>query len=165
IEYHPWGKCVRPLLILSLVLLVVVLVPGIGIQVAGSRRSLGGGLLRFQPTEIAKLALLVYTADLLARRAKDLHDWRRVLRPVLIVLAVICALVLREPDLDSTIVLGLIAFTVLVAGGVRARHLTLVGGAAVLSATVLALAEPYRRGRVFAFLNPSSDASNATYPS
>src|SRR5207302_1644245 len=106
---------------------------------------------------------LVYTADLLARRAKDLHDWRRVLRPVLIVLAMMCALVLREPDLDSTIVLGLIAFTVLVAGGVRARHLTLVGGAAVVSATVLALAEPYRRARVFAFLNPSSDASNATY--
>ena len=105
----------------------------------------------------------MYTADLLARRAKDLHDWRRVLRPVLIVLAVTCALVLREPDLDSTIVLGLIAFTVLVAGGVRARHLTLVGGAAVVAATVLALAEPYRRARVFAFLNPSSDASNATY--
>jgi len=163
IDYHAWRRWVRPLLVVSLVLLVVVLVPGIGIQVAGSRRWLGGGLLRFQPTEIAKLALLVYTADLLARRAKDLHDWRRVLRPVLIVLAVICALVLREPDLDSTIVLGLIAFTVLVAGGVRARHLTLVGGAAVVSATVLALAEPYRRARVFAFLNPSSDASNATH--
>jgi cell division protein FtsW len=163
IDYHAWRKWVRPLLIVSLVLLVVVLIPGIGILVAGSRRWLGGGLLRFQPTEIAKLALLVYTADLLARRAKDLHDWRRVLRPVLIVLAVTCALVLREPDLDSTIVLGLIAFTVLVAGGVRARHLTLVGGAAVVAATVLALAEPYRRARVFAFLNPSSDASNATY--
>src|SRR5205823_13297723 len=106
---------------------------------------------------------LVYTAHLLARRLKVLYDWRRVLRPGLIVLAVICVLVLREPDLDSTIVLGLIASTVLVAGGVRARHLTLVGGAAVVAATVLALAEPYRRAGVFAFLNPSSDAAHATY--
>jgi cell division protein FtsW len=163
IDYHAWRKCVRPLLVVSVILLFAVLIPGVGVEVAGSRRWLGGDLLRFQPTEIAKLALLVYAADLLARRAKDLHDWRRVLRPVLIVLAVICALVLREPDLDSTIVLGLIAFTVLVAGGVRARHLTLVGGAAVIAGAVLAVAEPYRRARVFAFLNPSSDASNATY--
>src|SRR4030095_3025956 len=89
--------------------LFAVLIPGVGVEVAGSRRWLGGDLLRFQPAEIAQLALLVYAGDLLARRAKDRHDWRRVLRPVLIVLAVICALVLREPDLDSTIVLQLIA--------------------------------------------------------
>jgi cell division protein FtsW len=163
IDYHAWRKAVRPLLVVSLVLLLAVLVPGIGVEVAGSRRWLGTGVLRFQPTEIAKLALLIYAADLLTRRAKDLHDWRKVLRPILIVLAVICALVLREPDLDSTIVLGLIAFTALVVGGVRMRHLTLIGGTAVVAGTVLALVEPYRRARVFAFLNPSSDASNAGY--
>jgi cell division protein FtsW len=163
IDYHAWRKAVRPLLVISLVLLVAVLVPGIGVEVAGSRRWLGTGMLRFQPTEIAKLALLVYAADLLARRSKDLHDWRRVLRPVLIVLAVICVLVLREPDLDSTIVLGLIAFAVLAAGGVRLRHLTLVGGTAVVAGTALALAEPYRRARVFAFLHPTSNASSAGY--
>ena len=163
IDYHAWRKAVRPLLIISLVLLVAVLVPGIGVEVAGSRRWLGTGILRFQPTEIAKLALLVYAADLLARRTKDLHDWRRVLRPVLIVLAVIGALIVREPDLDSTIVLGLIAFAVLAAGGVRLRQLSLIGGVAVVAGTILALVEPYRRARVFAFLHPSSDASNAGY--
>src|SRR5262249_21030241 len=159
IDYHAWRKAVRPLLVISVVLLVAVLVPGIGVEIAGSRRWLGTGMLRFQPTEIAKLAILVYTADLLARRTKDLHDWRRVL----LVRAVIGALVLRDPDLDSTIVLGLIAFAVLAAGGVRLRHLTLVGGTAVVAGTVLALAEPYRRARVFAFLHPTSDASNAGY--
>jgi cell division protein FtsW len=163
IDYHSWRKCVRPLLVVSVVLLVAVLIPGIGFEVAGSRRWLGAGVLRFQPTEIAKLALLLYAADVLTRRARDLHDWRRVLRPVLIVLGGICVLVLREPDLDSTIVLGLIAFTVLVVGGVRLRQLALFGGVAAAAGTMLALAEPYRRARVFAFLNPSSDASNATY--
>src|SRR5262249_8676866 len=125
-----WRRPVRPPLVISVVLLAAVLAPGSGVEIAGSRRWLGTGMLRFQPTEIAKLAILVYTADLLARRTKDLHDWRRVLRPVLIVLAVIGALVLREPDLDSTIVLRLLAFAVLAAGGVRLRPLTLLRRAA-----------------------------------
>ncbi len=163
IDYHAWRRWTRPLLVVSIVLLLAVLVPGIGIEVAGSRRWLGAGALRFQPTEIAKLALLVYAADLLARRVRDLHDWRRVLRPVLIVLAVIGALVLREPDLDSTIVLLLIATTVLVVGGIRLRHLAVFGSVAVMAGTLLALAEPYRRARVFAFLNPSSGSSSTSY--
>jgi cell division protein FtsW len=163
VDYHTWRRWIRPLLVVSVVLLLAVLLPGIGIEVAGARRWLGVGPIRFQPTEIAKLALLVFAADLLARRARDVHDWRKVLRPVLIVLAVLGALVLREPDLDSTIVLLLIGATVLVAGGVRLRHLAVFGGAAATAGTLLALAEPYRRARVFAFLNPSSGSSSTSY--
>ncbi len=69
-DYRRWRGLVRPLLILSVVLLVVVLVPGVGIYVSGSRRWLGAGFLRFQPSEIAKLALLLYAADLVSRRAR-----------------------------------------------------------------------------------------------
>jgi cell division protein FtsW len=163
IDYHAWRRWVRPLVIVSGLLLFAVLIPGIGVHVAGSRRWLGSGVLRFQPTEIAKLALLVFAADVVARRSRELHDWRRVLRPVLLVLAVFAALVLREPDLDSTIVLTLIVFTVLVVGGVRLRHLAVVGALTGVAGTVLALSEPYRRARVFAFLHPSSDASSAGY--
>src|SRR6266536_1486423 len=143
--------------------LVAVLIPGIGVEVAGSRRWLGTGILRFQPTEVAKLALLVFAADVVSRRAKELHDWRRVLRPVLIVLAIFGALVLREPDLDSTVVLTLIAFTVLIVGGVRPRHLAVVGSVAAVAGTILALSEPYRRARMFAFLHPSADAASGGY--
>ena len=163
IDYHSWRRWIRPLLVVSIVLLLAVLIPGIGIEVAGSRRWLGAGAVRFQPSEIAKLALLVYAADVLARRVRDLHDWRRVLRPILIVLAVIGALVLREPDLDSTIVLLLIATTILIVGGIRLRHLAVFGGVAATAGTLLALAEPYRRARVFAFLNPSSGSSSTSY--
>ena len=163
IDYHAWRRWVRPLLVVSGVLLLAVLIPGIGIEVAGSRRWLGTGALRFQPTEIAKLALLVFAADVVARRTKELHDWRRVLRPVLLVLAVVGALVLREPDLDSTIVLVLIAFTVLVVGGVRLRHLAVVGSVTAVVGTLLALSEPYRRARMFAFLDPSADSSSTGY--
>jgi cell division protein FtsW len=163
IDYHSWRRWLRPLLVVSGVLLLAVLIPGIGVEVAGSRRWLGTGALRVQPTEIAKLALLVFAADVVARRAKELHDWRRVLRPVVLVTALLGALVLREPDLDSTIVLLLIAFTVLIVGGVRLRHLAVVGSVTAVVGTLLALSEPYRRARMFAFLNPSSDASSTGY--
>src|SRR5262245_12090755 len=83
-DYRRWRTLVRPLLIVSAVLLVVVLVPGIGVYVSGSRRWLGAGMFRFQPSEVAKLALLVYAADLVSRRSHELHDWRRVVRPVVL---------------------------------------------------------------------------------
>ena len=88
IDYHAWRRWVIPLLVVSIALLFLVLIPGIGVYVAGSRRWLGSGALRFQPTEIAKLALLIFAADVVTRRAREVHDWRRVLRPVLLVFGV-----------------------------------------------------------------------------
>ncbi|MGH9051069.1 MAG: putative lipid II flippase FtsW [Acidimicrobiia bacterium] len=163
IDYHAWRRWVLPLLVLSVALLVLVLVPGIGIYVAGSRRWLGSGFFRFQPTELAKLAILLFSADVLTRRARDVYDWRRVLRPVLLVLGVMAVLVLREPDMDSTVVLALIVGTVLVVGGVRFRHLAVVGGVGALLAAILAIAEPYRRARVLTFFHPWSDSANTGY--
>ena len=140
-DYRRWRGLVRPLLIVSVVLLVVVLVPGIGIYVSGSRRWLGAGMLRFQPSEIAKLALLLYAADLVSRRAGELHDWRRVRAaggagaragsPLL---------VMKEPDLGSAMVLALVVLAVLVAGGVKKRHLAVVFGLGITAVTFLACA-------------------------
>ena len=162
-DYRRWRGLVRPLLVVSVVLLVVVLVPGIGIYVSGSRRWLGAGFLRFQPSEIAKLALLLYAADLVSRRAGELHDWRRVLRPVVLVLAGFALLVMKEPDLGSAMVLALVVLAVLVAGGVRKRHLAIVGAAGITAVTFLAMVEPYRRARMLTFLHPFADSSNAGY--
>ena len=163
IDYHAWRRFVLPLLVVSFVLLVLVLVPGIGVYVSGSRRWIGSGSLRFQPTELAKLAVLLFSADVLTRRAAEVHDWRRVLRPVLLVFGIGAVLVLREPDLDSTVVLALIVGTVLVVGGVRARHLALIGGTGVTLAALLAVSEPYRRARVLSYFHPWSDAGNTGY--
>ena len=84
-----WRRLARPLLVGSTALLVVVLVPGIGIYVSGSRRWLGIDAWRFQPSELAKLALLLFAADLITRREHELGDWRRVLRPIMCVLAAV----------------------------------------------------------------------------
>jgi cell division protein FtsW len=163
VDYRAWRKLAVPLLVVSGVLLVVVLLPGLGIKVSGSRRWLGVGLWRFQPSEIAKLALLLFTADLLARRYRQLDDWKRVLRPVLLVFGAIAGLVFLEPDMDSTMVLALIVATVLVAGGIRARHLVALAAAGAVAAVGLAMAAPYRRARMFTYLDPAQDPSNTGY--
>jgi cell division protein FtsW len=163
LDYRVWQRAVLPLLVISIGLLVLVLVPGIGIEVAGARRWLGTSGWRFQPTEIAKLALLVFTADLVARRGAQTSDWRRVLRPALLVLAMFAVLVVAQPDLDSTVVLALIVGVVLLVGGIPLRHLAGVGAAGAITVGVLAMAAPYRRVRVFTFLNPWADASNTGY--
>jgi len=162
-DYRRWRTLVRPLLVISAVLLVVVLVPGVGIYVSGSRRWLGAGFLRFQPSEIAKLALLLYAADLVSRRSGELRDWRRVVRPVVLVLGLFAALVMKEPDLGSAMVLAIVVLAVLVAGGVRKTHLAVVFGLGITAVTALALLEPYRRTRMLTFLDPFADSSNAGY--
>ncbi len=163
IDYHRWQSIVRPLLVGTTVLLVAVLVPGIGVYVSGSRRWLGFGAWRFQPSELAKLALLLFAADLLTRREGELYDTRRVLRPLLLVLMGIAALVCLEPDLDSTVLLAIIVAAVMVAGGISARYLAVIAGTGVVASAVLAVAAPYRRARVFTFLHPTADASNTGY--
>ncbi|HUV10417.1 MAG TPA: putative lipid II flippase FtsW [Acidimicrobiia bacterium] len=163
LDYHQWARLVRPMMAATIVLLVAVLVPGIGIYVSGSRRWVGVGPVTFQPSELAKLAILVFAADLLTRRADELHDARRVLRPLLLVLGVVGALVCLEPDLDSTVLIAVIMCAVMVAGGIRVLHLAFLGGTGVAISALLAVAAPYRRARVFTFLNPTADASNAGY--
>jgi cell division protein FtsW len=162
-DYRRWRNLRQPLLILSAVLLLLVLVPGIGIYVSGSRRWLGAGMFRFQPSEFAKLALLVYSADLVARRGREIRDWRRVVRPVVLVLGLFTLLVMKEPDLGSAMVLAVVVLAVLVAGGVRKRHLAVVFGLGITAVTALALLEPYRRTRMLTFLDPFADSSNAGY--
>lgn len=163
IDYRRWQQWALPLTIAATVLCMVVLLPNVGIMVGGSRRWLGLGWMRFQPSELAKLAVLLFAADLLTRRHEEIGDWRAVLRPVLMVFATLGALVYVEPDLDSTVLLGLITVSVLVAGGLRLRHLGSLAAIGVGAVTIMAIAEPYRRARVFTFLHPTADASNAGY--
>lgn len=163
LDYRRWQQWSLPLVVAAVALCAIVLLPNVGIMVGGSRRWLGLGWMRFQPSELAKLAVLIYAADLLTRRKDDLADWRVVLRPVLMVFATLGALVYIEPDLDSTVVLGLITVSVLIAGGVRLRHLGTLFAAGFGLAAIMAVAEPYRRARVLTFLHPTADASNAGY--
>jgi cell division protein FtsW len=163
LDYRRWQQWAVPFTLAAAALCALVLLPNVGIMVGGSRRWLGLGWVRFQPSELAKLAILLFAADLLTRRHDEIGDWRAVLRPVLMVFGTLAALVYIEPDLDSTVVLALITASVLIAGGIRLRHLATLAGVGVAAVAVMAVAEPYRRARVLTFLHPTADASNAGY--
>jgi cell division protein FtsW len=163
VDYHWWRRLALPLVGLSSFLLVLVLVPGVGINVNGSSRWLGAGSLRLQPAELAKLAVLVFCADLLARRAAWIHDTRVTLRPVLLVFGGTASLVLLQPNLGTTIIIAAIAFSLLFVAGTPLRSLAAVGVLGIAAATLLSVAEEYRRARLFAFLHPWDDPLNKGY--
>jgi cell division protein FtsW len=154
IDYRVLRRYVGPLLVISAGLLFLVLVPGVGISVNGSTRWLGVGAARFQPSELAKLALLLYCADLLTRRAANVGDWRAVLRPVGFMFCFFGGLVMLQPDMGTTIIMAILTGTILFVGGVRMRHMAAVAAAGVAGGTMLAIVEPYRRARLMSFIDP-----------
>jgi cell division protein FtsW len=165
VDYRRWRRWSLLGLAGVVFLLLAVLVPGVGIAVAGSRRWLGVGGWRVQPSEFAKLALIVYLADLLARRAARMRDAAYTTLPVLLAVGLLGVLVMKEPDMGTTMVLAAIAFAILwVAGApLGTVGLLLAGGGAF--GLILAKAAPYRWHRLTAFLHPFADASNTGYQS
>jgi cell division protein FtsW len=154
VDYRLLRRYVGPLLVVSAGLLLFVLVPGVGINVNGSTRWLGFGALRFQPSELAKLGLLLYCADVLARRAASVGDWRAVLRPVGLMFCFFAGLVMLQPDMGTTITMAILTGSILFVGGIRARHMAVVLGVATVAGTFLAFIEPYRRARLMSFIDP-----------
>lgn len=163
VDYHRWQKYTIPLLVVSIALLVLVLVPGFGVNADGSSRWVGTGPIKLQPSELAKLALVVFAADLLARRGDRIEDWRACIRPLAIVLGLMGLLVLKQPDMGTTMILVVIALGMLFLARVPLRHLVVTGASVVLAAIVIGLAEPYRRERLTSFLHPFSQRSDAGY--
>ena len=163
VDYHRWRDWSLRLLGLAFVLLTLVLVPGIGRMVGDSRRWLGTEAVGFQPSELAKLALLCYAATVGATHWRRAGDPRALLRPVALVTAGLGALVMAEPDLDTTLVLGIIAGSVLLVSGARARHLVALGGAAAAAVIGFLWLVPFRRARLLTFLSPWSDPTDAGY--
>jgi cell division protein FtsW len=161
VDYHRWRRLSGPFVLVALALLAVVLAIGTGTR--GATRWIGVGPLTFQPSEMAKLALLMWVADLLARRAAYMHNPRATLRPVIVVLAAMATLVMLEPNLGTTIVLAAIALTMCYVGGAPLGPLARWSTFGIGAATALALAAPYRRARVLAFLDPWADPMDKGY--
>ena len=160
IDYRRWRRASPFVLAATVALLIVVL--AVGENVYGSRRWLGIGSYGVQPSELAKLALVVCAAQVLSVRTDRLSD-PRAWRPVLMLLAVFAVLVMMEPDLTSTVVLAVIAFASLIVAGVANKDLLKLSLYALSGTVVLAMAAPYRRSRMLGFLHPSGDPANSTY--
>ncbi len=156
-------KLAAPGLVISVVLLLIVLVPGIGTEVNGSRRWLVlGGIGQLQPSEVAKFALVIWIAALVAARPGALRTTKGLM-PIVIGSALVLGLVLLEPDLGTAVVLAVAAFAALLVAGVRGHHLAVLGGAGLALAAASVAFVGYRRDRLTAFIDPWSDPEGAGF--
>jgi cell division protein FtsW len=152
-----------PFLVFTGALLVVVLLPGLGVHANGSSRWIGAGPITLQPSELAKLAILLFAADLLARRHAWADETRVTLRPVMVAFCVLAGLIMLQPNLGTTIVLASITFSVLFVAGVPLVPLAGWGLAGMAGAAAASMGSSYRRARVLAFLHPWNDPLNTGY--
>src|SRR3984957_5304249 len=152
-----------PLLVTSFVLVLAVHIPHVGVSVSGARRWLGAGPLQFQPSELMKLALVLYGATLLARRPHRVNDLRELLNPLLVGIGGACLLVVTQPDLGTAMVIAFTTTALLVVAGIPARNLAIVLGCAFAVVILYALVKPYARARLTSFLNPWAHASGSGF--
>jgi cell division protein FtsW len=158
-----WQR-LAPLLFLGAVaLLIAVLIPGVGRDVNGARRWLALPVLGVQPSELMKLAALLYTADYTVRRHSVLKSFKKGLLPMLVVMLVVSWLLLREPDFGALVVIAASAFAVLFLGGMNGRHFFALLGMLATGFVLLVLASPYRMQRIFGYMDPWSDAFGSGY--
>jgi cell division protein FtsW len=160
-----YRKLAYPALALAMLLLVAVLVPGIGVKVNVARRWIDLGPVQVQPSEFAKLALLLWGADQLARQKRmgSLVRARHVFLPLLPVFAVVCALIMLEPDLGTTMCLLLILLGLLWTVGLPLRYFLCLVLAVVGAVSVLAVSAPYRMQRLTTFADPFADAQGTGF--
>jgi len=152
-----------PLLLTSTALMALVLVPGIGVTVRGSTRWLDLGPLWLQPSELAKVGLALWGADLLVRKRLLITGWKHLLIPLLPVGTLEFALVMLEPDLGTTLCMIIVVFSLLFFVGAPLRLFALLCSAMVGLVAVVIAVEPYRMARVTGFLHPFNDPQSSGF--
>ena len=157
-------RSATPLILgVGFVLTAAVKIPHVGITVNGAARWLGAGPVQFQPSELLKVALVLYAANLLASRPSRLESVSALCRPLLMVVGAACLLLLVQPDMGTAMVICFAMFGLLIAAGVKMRHLGTVLLVLGVLALIFAIAEPYRRDRLLTFLHPWKDAGGSGF--
>ncbi|MDX6651688.1 MAG: cell division protein FtsW [Solirubrobacterales bacterium] len=156
-------RAVTPaLMLVAMFLLLVVLIPGVGTSTNGAQRWIGGGLFQVQPSEIAKLALILYGANLLASKPKMVRDIQSMM-PFLLVVGVCALLVVVEPDLGTAMVVSFSVAAMLIAAGANVRDLGKIALVLATLVLLMVLVQPYMRERLFGFLHPGANAAGAGF--
>lgn len=154
VPVETWEKVAPWLFVISLVLLIAVLIPGIGKGVNGARRWIALGVMNFQPSELAKFAVLLYAADYMVRKMDVKERFFRAVLPMGVAVAVVGLLLLAEPDMGAFMVIAVIAMGILFLGGVNARMFFLIAAVLVVAFSMMIAFSEWRRERIFAYLNP-----------
>jgi cell division protein FtsW len=162
-RHTAWQRLCVPLLLVSVTLLVLVLVPGLGTVAGGSARWLRFGAVTVQPSEIAKVAVITFAATLLARRFRRIHDLRQLLLPLVPVVGLVCVLILLQPDMGTAVVVVATLFVLLFVAGARVKHLLVGVGAVGVIGFGLMYVEGYRWARFVSFIDPWADPQGTGY--
>ncbi len=163
LDYRVWRKFAFPFLIISMALLVAVFVPGIGLKLLGAQRWINVGLFTFQPAEIVKLTFLVYLARWLEDRGRVMTDRAYGLWPFLLLVGAIAFLVMKQPDVGTMVIIGIIALSSYWVAGAPFKDIALI---LLLAAGFFALVvqtASYRAARFLVFLNPQYDPQGVGY--
>ena len=157
VDYHHWKRLAPMGLVVSLMLLVLTAVPSVGLSANGARRWLGVGSIVFQPSELAKIALVVFIADLLSRPDRHMEDTRSTLQPVLLLTGAMAVLLMLQPHLGTTLVIAGVALTMLYFAGARLSHLAIAAVVGAGTTAMMVAYSPWRRDRMLGFLDPWED--------
>ncbi len=152
-----WERLAPWLFVLSLLLLIVVLIPFVGKGVNGARRWIALGFMSFQPSELAKFAVLLYAADYMVRKMDVKERFFRAVLPMAAAVAIVGLLLLAEPDMGAFMVIAVIAMGILFLGGVNARMFFLIAAVMTIAFVLMIALSEWRRERIFAYLDPWSE--------
>ncbi|HEY5636653.1 MAG TPA: putative lipid II flippase FtsW [Burkholderiales bacterium] len=158
-----WQRLAPWLFVAGIVLLTLVLMPNVGREVNGARRWLDLRFATVQPSELVKVAVVLYTADYTVRKHAVLRSFRRGLLPMLAVMMVVSWLLLREPDFGAFVVIAVTAFGMLFLGGMNGRHFSLLLAMLAIGFALLVLTSEYRMQRIFGFMDPWADPFGRGY--
>ncbi|MGN1057242.1 MAG: putative lipid II flippase FtsW [Comamonas sp.] len=154
VSIKTWERLAIPMFLTALLLLILVLVPGVGLVVNGARRWLPLGLMNFQPSELAKFAVLVYAANYMVRRMDVKERFFRAVLPMAAAVFIVGVLLLAEPDMGAFLVIVVISMGILFLGGVNARMFFLMAALVVGAFVIMIAMSEWRRERIFAYLDP-----------
>jgi len=163
IDYRILQKYAKPILMGTLLLLIMVLIPGIGKESYGARRWFSVGSFYFQPSEFAKLSMLIYAADFLSRKQNKIRNFIKGFLPLMLVTGIIAGLILKQPDLGTAFLIGSVVFILIFIAGGRKKHMACLGVLALPVFYLFVYKVPYRWRRIITFLDPWQDSQGAGF--
>ena len=163
INYHFYSKISIFFVLIAIGLLAIVLIPSFSIEIGGSRRWLNLLFFNIQPSEVAKLAVIIFLCDTLNKKYRNRSSIKNLLFPAFVVLVIVTVLIFLEPDLSTVIIIWAVAFAVLFIGNVKFQHIFSLG---IIGITVMIgymMMEEYRRERIFAFIDKTTGSSGVNF--
>lgn len=156
-NYWNWRRFVKPAFFINFLLLILVLIPGIGVERSEARRWISLGFTNFQPSDFTKFALILFVANYLVVNKDKIHDFRRGLLPVLFFTVLSFGLIMLQPDLGTGLTIFFTIYIVLFSGGAKLGHLLGLASVGIPAVIGLIIFAPYRMARMMSFLDPWAD--------